>query len=67
MSKSRNISDQLRAAIEKSGLTRYRLAKDAGVTQIMLDRFVSGERDLRLATAAKVAAALNLELASRKN
>ena len=38
----------LRAAIAASGLTHYRLGKDAGVSPTVIDRFVSGERDLRL-------------------
>jgi len=56
------IDTTLRAAITKSGLTHYALAKAAGVTAGQLDRFMSGERDLRLGTAAAIAAALGLEL-----
>lgn len=56
------INDALRAAIAKSGLTHYALAKVAGVTAGQIDRFVSGERDLRLNSAAAIAAALGLEL-----
>lgn len=57
--------DQLRAAIRDSGLTVYRLAKNSGVSQPVIDRFLTGERDIRLETAAKLATALNLELRSR--
>jgi DNA-binding phage protein len=60
------ISDQLKAAVKASGLTSYRVAKDAGITQIMLDRFMAGDGDLRLATAAKLCDALGLELCKRK-
>lgn len=60
--KAKTIIDQLKQAIRESGLTNYRIAKDAGVAQITLDRFVSGERDLRGATLAKLAKALGLEL-----
>jgi len=56
------IDEQLREAIENSGQTRYAIAKAAGVAQPIVDRFVSGERDLRLATAAKLAQALGLTL-----
>ena len=52
-------------AIRQSGLTHYRLGKDAGVAPAQLDRFVAGERDLTLTTAAKVARALGLVLVSR--
>ncbi len=56
------IDETLREAIRGSGLTHYALAKAAGVAPAQLDRFVAGERDLTLATAAKVAAALGLGL-----
>lgn len=63
--KPKRIDEQLRTAIKASGLTRYRIAKNAGITQIMLDRFVTEEGDLRLATAAKICTALNLELTTK--
>jgi DNA-binding phage protein len=64
MSKTKlpSIADQLRQAIRQSGLTHYRIAKDAGIVPDQIDRFVSGARDLRLESAAKIARALNLEL-----
>jgi hypothetical protein len=37
---------------------------DAGVRQQVIDRFVSGERDIRLVTAAKLAGVLGLELSA---
>ena len=40
-----------KTAIVGSGLTHYRIAKDAGVKPDILDRFVSGEREVRLQTA----------------
>jgi transcriptional regulator with XRE-family HTH domain len=56
------LTDTLKAAITKSGLTHYALAKIAGTTPGQIDRFMSGERDLRLGTAAAIAAAIGLEL-----
>ena len=61
--KPRPIGTTLKAAISKSGLTHYALAALAGVTPSQIDRFMSGERDLRLESAGKIAAALGLELA----
>lgn len=57
----------LRKAIAASGQTHYALARDAGISPSMIDRFVMPEddprhRDLRLGTAAKLAALLGLEL-----
>ena len=60
--KPKPIDAALRAAITKSGLTHYALAKVAEVSAAQIDRFVAGERDLRLGTAARLAEALGLEL-----
>lgn len=56
------ITATLKAAIKASNLTHYAIAKLAGTTPGQIDRFMSGERDLRLETAGKIAAALGLEL-----
>lgn len=60
--KPRPIDAELRKQIEKSGVTVYALAALADVTPQQIGRFVKGERDLTLATAAKLAQALGLEL-----
>lgn len=60
------IDETLRQAIRSSGLTHYSLGKAAGVAPAQLDRFVAGERDLTLATAARVAAALGLTLVAQR-
>ena len=67
MAKQKTIVDQLREAIRKSGLTHYAIGKRAGINPNMLDRFVSGERDLRFATVAKIATVLALELTKRNS
>jgi hypothetical protein len=56
------IDKALKAAIGKSGLTHYAVGRLASVSPTQIDRFMSGERDLRLATAAAIAEALGLEL-----
>lgn len=56
------IDAELRKRIEKSGVTVYALAGLADVSPQQVGRFIKGERDLTLATAAKLAAALGLEL-----
>ena len=58
----------LRKAITASGLTHYALAKAAGVQASQLDRFMMPaedprHRDLRLSSAARIAAFLGLGLA----
>lgn len=61
-----NISQQLANAIRESEMTHYALSKLSGVAPHVIDRFVSGERDIRLATAAKLANALGLTLTYQK-
>lgn len=53
--KHKSIADELRAAIKASGLTHYRIGKNAGVTADMVDRFVHGDRDPLFSTAEKIA------------
>jgi len=49
-------------AIEQSGHTHYSLSQLTGVSQSVLNRFTSGQRDITLETAGKIAAALGAEL-----
>ncbi|HQU44607.1 MAG TPA: helix-turn-helix transcriptional regulator [Pirellulales bacterium] len=60
--KAAALSEQIRAAVVESGLTINAVAVRAGVNQSVLHRFVIGKRDLRLATADKLAAFLGLTL-----
>jgi transcriptional regulator with XRE-family HTH domain len=56
------LSSQLRDVIQSRGLTAYAVARDAGVDPGMVSRFLTGERDIRLATADRIALALNVRL-----
>lgn len=62
------LPDQLRAAIDQSQLTSYSLAEASGVAEEVIRRFRNGTRDLKLETAGRICAALQLqlELAGRK-
>lgn len=61
-----DLSAALKRAIENSGLTNYALSGLSGVSQSVLNRFTSGQRDITLETAGKIAAALGAELKLRK-
>lgn len=56
------ISESLKKAIKESNISVYEIAKRAHVSQIMISRFMSGERDIRMATADKLANVLGLKL-----
>jgi transcriptional regulator with XRE-family HTH domain len=57
-----SLSECLRRAIRQSERSVYEIAKEAGISQIMISRFLSGQRDIRLATADKLAGVLDLTL-----
>ena len=58
----RSLSKSLKNAMKHSSKSSYQLAREAGVSQIMISRFLSGKRDIRLATADRLAHALGLKL-----
>jgi plasmid maintenance system antidote protein VapI len=64
--KSTTMTDVIKAAIEKSGLTQYRIAKDTRIPATSIMRFIRGETSLRLDKADVLAEYLGLELVTRK-
>ena len=65
MSKSKpkpTLTAVLKTAIEESGLTLYRVARDTGILDTSLGRFMRGETSLRLDKADVLAAYLGLRL-----
>jgi hypothetical protein len=60
------LADDIRSAVEKAVSTgretRYSLAKGAGVEYRTLARWLDEDRDIKLSTAASLAAYLGLEL-----
>jgi Helix-turn-helix len=63
-SASGRLSQALKDALRASNKSINQIAQDAGVSQIVVSRFLSGERDIRMATADKLAEVLGLKLAS---
>lgn len=57
--------DEIRKAIEASGLTRYQIAKDTGIAQSQLSRLVNGERGLSVEAIEQLAHYLDLEIVIR--
>ena len=61
------ITTALRKAITNSGMTHYAIGKQAGVNPSMIDRFMlpaddPRHRDIRMETAEKLAAVLDMIL-----
>ena len=46
--RSKKLTDQLRQAIDDSGLTRYQIAKKTGIDQSALAKFYNGHRGLSM-------------------
>jgi hypothetical protein len=59
---AKDIQEQLRQAILDDPRTLNAFAVDIGEDYGQLYRFLHGQRDLRLSTAARIAKALKLEL-----
>ena len=57
-----SLSELLRRSILESGLSFEEIAKDAGVSSILIASFVAGERDIHMATADRLAFSLGLEV-----
>ncbi len=63
------VSESLRTAVEAAmakGVTRYRIAKDAGADHTALSRFLTGDRDIRVSTVDSLAEILHLELRPKR-
>jgi transcriptional regulator with XRE-family HTH domain len=43
-----SLTDQLRKVIDDSGLTRYRIAKETGISESALSQFYNGHRGLSM-------------------
>lgn len=46
--RTKKMTDQIRQAIDDSGITRYRIAQDTGIDESTLAKFYNGTRGLSL-------------------
>ena len=58
------ISQQLREAIDASGMSRYRICKELGLPESTMSRFMAGQRGLALTTVDRLGELLGLRLVS---
>lgn len=59
---SYKLSDQLRQAIEDSGLSRYAISQDTGIDQAALSRFIHGQVGLSLDAIDRLSEFLQLKI-----
>jgi transcriptional regulator with XRE-family HTH domain len=60
------LSEQLKDAILNADVSRYRIAKETGLTEAALSRFVNGVAGLSLESIDKIGEYLGLEITTRK-
>ena len=62
----KTLSEQLRSAIIKSGVSRYEISKRTGVSQAALSKFVLGHRGISVKAMDAVGLFLGLSITSKK-
>jgi transcriptional regulator with XRE-family HTH domain len=60
------LSDQLRQIIDESGLSRYRIAKDLGVNESGLGKFLNGDRGVSTKLLDALGEYFELEFRARR-
>ena len=60
------LTDQLRQAIDDSGLTRYRIAKATGIDESALAKFYNGHRGLSMQALNALGDFLQLRITLRR-
>lgn len=66
MRQSVDLGEQLRKAMQRSGLTRNQIARQADLSYAVVHGFSAGTKDLRLSTASKIAAVVGIEFKKSK-
>jgi transcriptional regulator with XRE-family HTH domain len=61
------LSDQIRQAVDASGLSRYRISKALGIAESTMSRFMSGQGGLSMENLDALAELLGLDLAAGKS
>jgi transcriptional regulator with XRE-family HTH domain len=62
---SKALGDQLREAIDRSGMSRYAICKAVGLDQASMSKFMAGHRSLSLETVERICKLLNLHLTEK--
>ena len=58
------LSDQIRQAVDASGLSRYRVCKELGIAESTMSRFMSGQGGLSMEYLDALADLLGLNIAA---
>ena len=66
MERRSKLSDEVRRAIDASGMSRYRICKELGMDQATMSRFMNGKSGLLLEDLDALAALLDLHVITGK-
>lgn len=66
MPKPKKMSDQIREAIDSSGMSRYEICKRLDFSQAVMSRFMNGKCGLSLETLDRLGDLLDLRITSGK-
>ena len=64
--KREKLSDQIRRAVDGSGLSRYRICKEVGILQSVMSRFMNGQGMLSMERLDLLADLLDLNITTGK-
>jgi len=64
--RTNKLTDQLRQAIDDSGLTRYRIAQETGINESALGKFYNGQRGLSMEGLNALGECLDLVITMRR-
>jgi transcriptional regulator with XRE-family HTH domain len=62
--RTNNLTDQLRRAMDESGMTRYQMAKETGIDESALAKFYNGKRGLSMKALNSLGQLLQLKITS---
>ena len=60
--KRQNVSDQIRRLVDTCGISRYEIAKQTGIDDSALSRFMTGERGLSMTALDTLGKLLDFEI-----
>ena len=63
---NKKLSDEIRDAVDASGMSRYAIAKALGVAESTMGRFMNGKGGLSMEYIDRLAALLGLHIVVRK-
>ena len=64
--KTKKLTDQLRQAVDDSGVTRYQIAKETGIDESALAKFYNGHRGLSMEALNALGECLDLTITMRR-